>query len=72
MNIERGRDSFSLFHTSDSLHLVTNLLFKANSGMIVVLKGDTMKSVGDTVEKLWDSAGDVVNGFFSGVGSVFN
>ena len=51
---------------------MTNLLFKANSGMIVVLKGDTMKSVGDTVEKLWDSAGDVVNGFFSGVGSVFN
>ena len=72
MNIERGRDSFSLFHISASLHLVTNLRFKANSGMIVVLKGDTMKSVGDTVEKLWDSAGDVVNGFFSGVGSVFN
>jgi hypothetical protein len=30
---------------------VTNLLFKANSGMIVVLKGDAMKSVGDTVEE---------------------
>ena len=72
MIIKRGRGSFSLFHTSASLHLVTNLLFKANSGMIVVLKADTMKSVGDTVEKLWDSAGDVVNGFFSGLGSVFN
>lgn len=45
---------------------------KVNSGMIVVLKSDTMKSVGDTVEKMWDSAGDVVNGFFSGLGSVFN
>lgn len=72
MNIERGRDSFSLFHTSYSLHLVTNLLFKLNLGMIVVLKGDTMKSVGDTAEKIWDSAGDAVNGFFSGLGSVFN
>ena len=40
--------------------------------MIVVLKSDTMKSVGDTVEKMWDSAGDTVNGFFSGLGSVFN
>ena len=29
-------------------------------------------SVSDTVEKLWDSAGDAVNGFFLGLGSVFN
>ena len=34
--------------------------------------GDTMKSVGDTAEKIWDSVGDAVNGFFSGLGSVFN
>ncbi|RSI83107.1 hypothetical protein D8852_01045 [Streptococcus mitis] len=34
--------------------------------------GDTMKSVSDTAEKIWDSAGDAVNGFFSGLGSVFN
>ena len=34
--------------------------------------GETMKSVGDTADKIWDSAGDVVNGFFSGLGSVFN
>ena len=34
--------------------------------------GDTMKSVGDTAEKIWDSAGDAVNGFLSGLGSVFN
>ena len=33
--------------------------------------GETMKSVGDTAEKIWDSAGDAVNGFFSGLGSVF-
>ena len=51
---------------------MTNLLFKLNLGMIVVLKSNTMKSVGDTVEKIWDSAGDAVNGFFSGLGSVFN
>jgi len=31
-----------------------------------------MKSVVDTAGKIWDSAGDVVNGFFSGLGSVFN
>jgi hypothetical protein len=49
--IVRENHWFSLFHTSASLHLVTNLLFKANSGMIVVLKGDAMKSVGDTVEE---------------------
>ena len=29
-------------------------------------------SVSDTAEKIWDSAGDAVNGFFSGLGSVFN
>ena len=34
--------------------------------------GDTVKSVGDTAEKIWNSAGDAVNGFFSGLGSVFN
>lgn len=34
--------------------------------------GDTMKSVGDTAKKIWDSVGDAVNGFFSGLGSVFN
>ena len=28
-------------------------------------------SVGDTAGKIWDSAGDAVNGFFSGLGSVF-
>ena len=34
--------------------------------------GDTMKSVGYTAGKIWDSTGDAVNGFFSGLGSVFN
>ena len=34
--------------------------------------GDTIKSVSDTAEKIWDSAGDAVHGFFSGLGSVFN
>ena len=34
--------------------------------------GETMKSVGDTADKIWDSAGDAVTGFFSGLGSVFN
>jgi len=33
--------------------------------------GDTMKSVGDTAEKIWYSVGDAVNGLFSGLGSVF-
>ena len=28
-------------------------------------------SVSDTAGKIWDSAGDAVNGFFSGLGSVF-
>ena len=51
---------------------MTNLRFKANSGMIVVLKDDTMKSVSDIAGKIWDGAGDAVNGFFSGLGSVFN
>ena len=51
---------------------MTNLRFKANSGMIVVLKGDTMKSVSDIAGKIWDGAGDAANGFFSGLGSVFN
>lgn len=34
--------------------------------------GETMKSVGDTAEKIRDSAGDAVNGFFSGLDSSFN
>ena len=33
--------------------------------------GNTMKSVGDTAEKIWYSVGDAVNGLFSGLGSVF-
>jgi hypothetical protein len=28
-------------------------------------------SVSDTAEKIWDSAGDAVNGFFFGLGNVF-
>ena len=33
--------------------------------------GNFVDSVSDTAGKIWDSAGDAVNGFFSGLGSVF-
>ena len=51
-------------------------LYDKYGGKVVQFAGDVWndaeKVVGDTAEKIWDSVGDAVNGFFSGLGSVFN
>lgn len=51
-------------------------LYDKYGDKVVEFAGDvwngTEKVVGDTAGKIWDSTGDAVNGFFSGLGSVFN
>ena len=69
---KRNRQFSLLFDKvyDDNIEEVGNWIGKTYEGAKKNV-GNFVDSVSDTAEKIWDSAGDVVNGFFSGLGSVF-